>query len=142
MPVTCNVLYYDEEQNLQGATEKTDAQASAYLCEDCTASVKGCVYPFGEIRTGSSQAELSFDSAFSVKTYAGEKLRTLCGGTLTENEQTDEETPALTVMRLADDATVWELAKKFGARSEGIRKINHLTQDEIGSGTLLLIPRK
>ena len=61
--------------------------------------------------------------------------------TLGEKRQVGEDTPSLIIRAVRGEQTLWDIAKANGAAQEDIMAASGLTDPELYSGQMLLIPR-
>ena len=140
VPASVNVLYYDRAGALQGARGRVQAEDTVALAQQGRCVVQAVVEDSGYTAADGGGLEVRYACQLSVQTYAEQTLRTLCGGTLTPEEQRPCDRPSVIVRRCSARCALWDAAKKYGADAEAIRSANHLTGDELPEGQIVLIP--
>ena len=71
---------------------------------------------------------------------AVQQLRTLSGGTLTQNTQMERERPSVVLRACRGDEDIWDVAKRYGTTVAAVREANGLESGEPERDCLLLIP--
>ena len=139
-PVNCNLLYMDENGQLRGLTEKTEAKTEIALNPDAQAEVADRSSGEGYASPGSGGADLRYDMVFEIETFAKESLRSLSGGSLEESGEAAQNSACVILRRARSAQSVWEIAKEYASTVEAIMKANQLESEEVEAGDLLLIP--
>lgn len=139
-PCTVNILYIDNDGALQGLTGRAQAASEIALSQNgvCTARVMAGADGFAA--PGADGAEIRYDVVFELDSSAKETLRSLCAGTLDEEQTRGAPRPSVIVRRALDTQSVWELAKHYGTTVQAIAQANELTGEQAECGQLLLIP--
>ncbi len=138
VPVTLQVLYYDDMGQLQCVTHRTELTEELSLAEDAlcfaTASVGGTpsVLPTG------STLEFRCPVVLDVECMAREDYRSLCGGEIRPIERKKGERPAVVIRRSQSGERLWDIAKAHGTTVEHIRRANHLDSERTEDGILLI----
>lgn len=140
VPVTIRVLGYNNQGELTALTGRTEAVQTMALSD--TAFCRARAVPEGEVYTMLAADGAETRCTVSVETvcFSKNKLRTLCGGVITEQEEPDQDRPSVIIRTMQKDASLWEIAKAYGTTEAGIRAVNHLEGDRLAEDTLLLLP--
>lgn len=140
LPLTCNILYYDAEGNLQGRSMHPTVSFETELNErgGCRMNEIDC----GEVycNAGANGIELRVPVQASVESYANHHLRAVCGGEVTELQHDRARKPAVVLRRTDADEEVWEIAKACRAPLKAILQANGLESPTVPANTMLLIP--
>ena len=139
VPAFVNLLYYDREDALQGASARLSAQSDVALAQEGQCIVQPALLPDTYAAPAPDGAEVRCECQLFVQCFSAGTLRTLCGGTL-EAEPRPASRPAVIVRRAERTAALWELAKAYGACADAIRSANDLTGVEVTAGQIVLIP--
>lgn len=139
VPAFVNLLYYDREDALQGASARLSAQSDVALAQEGQCIVQPALLPDTYAAPAPDGAEVRCECQLFVQCFSAGTLRTLCGGTL-EAEPRPASRPSVIVRRAERTAALWELAKAYGASADAIRSANDLTGDEVTAGQIVLIP--
>ena len=140
LPISCSVLYFDTDGNLQGRTLRPTVRMQTDIAENAqcnVAQVSG-----GELfcAAGNSGISLRLPVRVSVDSFAEQTIRAVSGGEITPTEQTAQRRPAV-LLRLTDrEESLWEIAKSCRADMRLITAANELNGGTVPAGTLLLIP--
>ena len=127
-----NLLYHDEDQNIQGKLLRQPLHTELMRTEGASCSC----FPSQQGEVQIAGAELRIPMRFQCTVTKQDSYRTLCGGTV--EEAAEEERPSLIVRR--GKGQLWEIAKKDRSTVEAIKAANHLDTDELTEEQLLLIP--
>lgn len=132
------MLYYDQEGNLQGATPRWsdtwNVPADPASRVDVTIMSSGI--PQGV--AGGTDISLRSDVVLDAATTMQKGLSMITGLSIGEMTEPDPERPSL-ILRRAGEESLWQLAKESGSTVAAIEKANQL-QDEPEFGRMLLIP--
>lgn len=139
VPAFVNLLYYDRDDALQGASARLAAQCDVALAQEGQCIVQPALLPDTYAAPTPDGAEVRCDCQLGVQCFSGQTLRTLCGGEL-EAQPRPVSRPSVIVRRAEQGSALWELAKTYGASVDAIRSANDLTGDEIAAGEIVLIP--
>ena len=139
VPASVNILYLDEEGQLQSAIVRDQVTASvpAGSCASCTAAVSGSQEGFAAPSGGG--IDVRYDVDLSVCCRCDEALRTLSGGTLTDTGSAPEQF-CVVVKTNSKTQSLWDLAKAYRTSEAAIAQANGITTGEAEQGELLLIP--
>jgi LysM repeat protein len=140
VPANVNVLYLDEQGQLQGGSGKAEASCEIALADTALCRPRAALESGGFAAPGTDGAELRFGAIFEADTFAPQKLRNLSGGTYEPKSEKQEDRPSVVVLANREKQDVWNLAKKYGTTEEAIQKANGLTGPEAEAGIMLLIP--
>ena len=139
VPCTAELLYYDGEGQLQGASVHARAAEKLLLAEnaDCGAAVENAECSASVSADG---AEIRVTMQVCAQCRAQREYRAI-----KSFEYTPEETPqrrrcAVIARRLRDGETLWEIAKANGTSVQAICDANGLDGDAAETDMLLLIP--
>ena len=137
MPGQFQVLWYDENENLQSATARTEEARELPAGEETRFLVS--VTP-GEMPTAGtgSGIELKGESLLEMTATSRRGLSVVTGLTIGEEMLRDHHRPSL-ILRRAGDAGLWQIAKNCGSTVAAIQKANGL-EEEPTPERILLIP--
>lgn len=138
IPGTFQVLYYDEEGNLQGTTTRWSGMWE--LPAGDGASVSGSVQSVSRPQTvvSADQMELWAEVQSEALATAQRGIPMVTGLELGEVMAANPSRPSL-ILRRAGESSLWELAKANGSTMQAIRAANQLS-DEPLDDRILLIP--
>lgn len=139
-PCTVNVLYVDRDGALQGLSGRAQASCEIALSENGVCTARVLAGDDGFAAPGTDGAEVRYDVLFELSSGAKENLRSLCAGTIAEEEKKGDTRPSVIVRRAAQTQSVWEIAKRYGTTVQAIAQANELTGEQAERGQLLLIP--
>lgn len=139
VPASVNILYLDEEGQLQPAIVRDQVTASvpAGACASCTAVVSPAQEGFAAPSGGG--IDVRYDVGFSVCCRCDEALRTLTDGAITATGSAPEQF-CVVVKTNPKTQSLWELAKAYRTSESAIAQANGITTGEAEQGELLLIP--
>ena len=140
VPASVNLLYLDEQGELQGASGRAEALCETALSESGVCYPRACLAAGGFAAPASGGAEPRCDVLLELESTAKQNLRTLSGGTLESSGEKQNGRPSVVLLRSRERQPVWNLAKKYGTTVEAIRQANRLDSEETEAGELLLIP--
>ncbi len=139
VPISCNVLYYDTDDQLQQMVVHTQANWDTELAETCqcrvTAQLEGDCYA----SASGDGVEVRCSVGIVADTYAQEGLRAICGGELLPRED-QGELPSVVICTANPEETFWSIAKSYHTTVEAILQANGLTQETHDTKQMLLIP--
>lgn len=137
LPGMFQVLYYDENGNLAGATARTEENWDMPLGED--ARVAATVLPgVPATAAAGSGIELKGDSVLNLQTTARRGIPMVTELKVGEENTLDPGRPSL-ILRRAGDGDLWQIAKSTGSTVSAIRLANGLEADP-EENQILLIP--
>lgn len=137
LPGLFQVLYYDENGNLAGATARTEENWDMPLGEN--ARVAATVLPgVPATATAGSGIELKGDSVLNLLTTAKGGIPMVTELKLGEENTLDPSRPSL-ILRRAGNVDLWQIAKSTGSTVSAIRLANGLEKDP-EEDQILLIP--
>lgn len=140
LPLTCSVLYYDADGDLQGKTLRPTVRMETQIADNAQCSV--AQVSGGEIfcAAGSGGITLRAPVKVSVDSFAEHAISAVRGGEITPVEEAAQRRPAV-LLRLTDqEESVWEIAKSCRADLRLLTAANELSGASVPAGTLLLIP--
>lgn len=139
-PLCCNVLYVDEDGQLQGQTLRPVARFSLAMeekvgCERATLTL-------GEVQCTAQQGALCLrvPVELCLNSVAQQELRTLRAAEISPQENRGQRRPSVILRRTEREESVWEIAKALQTPVQGIVEANALTDGLVPEETLLLIP--
>ncbi len=140
IPMSCNVLYYDSEGNLQGKTLHPTAKLSTELAESAVCEVSEVTE--GDLYCSASRQQLTLRVPLdiTVDCTAKQQFKAVCGGKIEPFEEKNDHKPAVILRRTDAADSVWEIAKQFHTPVQEILSANQLEEETVPEGTLLLIP--
>lgn len=138
VPGSFQVLYYDDQGNLQCAAARTESQWTAAVDQDARilASIKSGGTP--QIIPSSDGITVKVDAVLDIMTLSGRGIPMVTALEMGELTEPDPYRPSL-ILRKVGNQGLWELAKASGSTVEAIRQANKLEKDP-EAGRLLLIP--
>lgn len=132
------VLYYDEEGNLQSTTGKVAAQMNMFSDPGNVLNI----YPYLAQKPKTSfmgeGMEMECSLGADVTVFSAQALCMVTGLQAGDAVEADPERPSL-VLRRTNGERLWDIAKKHGSTVEAIKNANGL-QDEPDPERMLLIP--
>lgn len=140
IPLMIRVLGYDESGNLMAFTGKTEAVQELAVSDD--AACKAAVSQVGDVYASpvAGGIEARCTAQLSMRCCSRQRLRTLSGGEIETDDQTDKNRPTLIVRTVEKDTSLWNLAKTYGTTVDQIAAANHLSDTVLGEDTMLLLP--
>lgn len=139
VPVYINILYRTTDGTLRCAHERAQVSYAAALAQQaqCSASATIREAAIGLVSGGAEvHAEVQLAPIFT----AAQPLVTLCGGTIEQEEDTQQTQPAVILRMCSSGMPLWDLAKRYATAAEAIAGANHLSGDTVPEDMLLLIP--
>lgn len=137
MPGRFQVLYYDENDNLQSASARTEEQFSMEAGPD--SRVDGAILPGNPpSATAGSGIELRGESILQIQTSARRGIPMVTGLRIGGEREPDPNRPSL-ILRRAGKGRLWDIAKSTGSTVEAIQAANRLSEEPEES-RILLIP--
>lgn len=136
--VACNVVYYDEEGNLQGKsvhlTRTADMElSSAAFCRPATQIA-------GEITTtAGNEVEVRCPVVMRADSFAVQEFRGVCGGELQPAPE-DPDRPSVILRLVGQEESLWTVAKSYRTTVRNIMDANGLKSDSLTGEQMLLIP--
>lgn len=137
-PVSCRVLYYDENGALQGREFRGEAESS--LPADESSRCYGITAPAGRMQYSAAAGEIQGMAALTVSCCAGQPIEAIQGITLGDPVPRSTQRPSVILRRAGGQESLWSLGKTYGSTVEAIRQANDLTADSAPAGAMLLIP--
>lgn len=140
LPMTANILYFDENGDLQGTCAKLETSFQTELADGCScrphAHLAGEAFavPAGE------GVEVRCSVGFTVDSMASQGLRALSGGQLSEECTASADRPSVILRHAKADDTLWSVAKSCRTTADAICKANALEGDSPRLSGMLLIP--
>lgn len=139
LPLQCNVLYYDEQGNLQGKTLRANLHSQTALSEkgQCyvTEICSGDIY----CSTSANAIQVRLPITMTVESSANHCLQAVCGGQITPLEQCERRASVL-LRRTQEQEDLWQIAKACRTSVANILQANGLQEETVEAGTMLLIP--
>lgn len=137
LPGMFQVLSYDENGQLSGATARTEENWDMPMGDN--ARVDATVLPGSPATaTPGSGIELKGESILSLQTTARRGLPMVTELKIGEEKEQNMARPSL-ILRRAGEAGLWEIAKSTGSTVDAIRQANAL-ETEPAENQILLIP--
>ena len=137
LPGSFQVLYYDENGNLNTSMARTEENWDMPLGEN--ARVDATVLPGAPpAASAGSGMELKGESLLSLQTSARHGMEMVTGLKLGEMQEPAANRPSL-ILRRAGDQALWDIAKSTGSTMDAIRQANAL-EGEPEEDRILLIP--
>lgn len=140
VPMTANVLYRDENGEIQGVSARMEASCQTDLAENCVCRPSACLSGEAFAVPAGDGLEVRCTVDFTLDSFSDGALRTLGGGQLGDEPVSDENRPSVILRPAAPDDTLWSLAKQCRTTTEAIREANGLAADSAVLSGMLLIP--
>lgn len=136
--VCCNVLYYDENGDLQGKIVRVNktvdmALSSAAYCRPVT-QITGAL----TTRSG-GDAEVKCPVVTKAMCFAQQEFRGICGGAM-QPLAPEPERPSVILRLVGQDESLWSVAKSYRTTVDNILQANDLTAEQRVGEQMLLIP--
>ena len=140
VPLVIRVLGYDENGTLLSLTEKSEAAQELVLSDSAACRVSAS--QIGELYAAPAAGgvEARCTAQISMGCCSRQQLRTLCGGEIKADDQTDKNRPTLIVRTVEKDIPLWDLAKTYGTTVDQIAAANHLNDTVLNEERMLLLP--
>ena len=140
LPISCSVLYYDADNQLQGRILRPVVRMETEIAENAQCGVAQVSGGETFCSAGSGGISLRVPVRVSVDSFAEQAIRAVSGGEIVPIEETAPRRPAV-LLRLTDqEESVWDIAKSCRASMQLITAANELSGAIVPAGTLLLIP--
>jgi len=138
VPGHFQVLYYDENGNLQCGNGKSESVLN--MPSDPQNNIAGYIRMKGSVQAipGTESMELSGQAELDTAVFTEQGLCMVTGLELGEIREPDPERPSL-VLRRTGEQRLWDIAKECNSTVQAIREANKL-KDEPEEGQMLLIP--
>lgn len=136
--VCCNVLYYDEEDALQGkivrANKTVDmALSSSAFCRPAT-DISGSI-----VTGAGSNPEVRCPVTMRAECFAQQEFRGISGGEMQPIGQ-ESDRPSVVLRLVGQEETLWSVAKSYRTTVDNIMQANDLTSEQLIGQQMLLIP--
>ena len=136
-PGAVQMLYYDEEGQLQAANHKWEGELS-FPADDTVAVDALPGMPQLQLTAGSAGVNVSVQIPVQMMSVTDQGLPMVTGVKVGENRTLSPDRPSL-ILRRAGEDSLWDIARKSGSTMEAIRRANGLESDPV-PGQMLLIP--
>ncbi|MDR0916221.1 MAG: LysM peptidoglycan-binding domain-containing protein, partial [Oscillospiraceae bacterium] len=142
-PVTVKALYSDNDGALRTAVSKFEANTA--LPNANSANV------LAHVSTGRDTYGAASDGAIEIRVpielraneVVSPELSPIASVAYDETAPSDNtQKPSLVIARAKRGDTLWSVAKRYSATREHVRDVNALEDENIGEGSMLVIPRK
>lgn len=136
-PGQFQVLYYDEDRRLRGATCRWEGKGNLPMGENSrvTAVPMG---PEAQTMIGNGSILVKADLPMELTATTKQEIPMVTGVALGQQKKPDPDRPCL-ILRRAGSSSLWDIAKAAGSTMEAIRRANGLT-GEPNPEQMLLIP--
>ncbi len=136
--VCCNVLYYDQNDLLQGKMVRTNktvdmALSSAAFCRPATQITGPIAY------TAGSNAEIRCPVVTQAECFAQQEFRGIRGGEL-QPLPAEEDRPSVVLRLVGPEESLWSVAKSYRTTVNDILQANDLPSEQLNGQQMLLIP--
>jgi hypothetical protein len=138
VPVTLQILYYDDMGELQCITHRTELSEELSLAENALCFASASVSGNPSVLPTGNTLEIRCPVSLDVECMAKEDYRSLCGGEIRPQERKKGDRPAVIIRRSQSGERLWDIAKAHGSTVEHIRRANHLDSDCTECGILLI----
>ena len=139
MPVHVQVLVEDNHGRLSSRIGKGELRCATQAAEGCEFQLRAEGLE-GHAMASSGGMDIQLTGTLCLCTFSGADISEIVGGEVEETEQREKH-PGLVIRRVAQDDSLWSLAKRYRTTAAAIRLANALEEDDALSG-LLLIPRQ
>lgn len=138
IPGTFQVLYYDNEGNLQSGSVRFEEKKELLVSPNAQlhAFISSNGRPQASVSGNGVNARM--DIELNMNTISNQAMNMVTGLDVGELTEPNPARPSL-ILRRAGDEQLWDLAKQCGTTVDAIRQANQL-QTEPVSGQILLIP--
>lgn len=136
-PGAVQMLYYDDEGQLQAASQKWEGDLSVPADEGVTVDAVSGVAQL-QMSAGSTGVNVSAQIPVQMVSMTDEGIPMVTGMKVGENRALSPDRPSLVLRRVGEDS-LWDIARKSGSTMEAIRRANALESDPV-PGQMLLIP--
>lgn len=138
VPGQFQVLYYDENGALQGATARWEGSRQIKADEKVRLQAVPVHAAAPQLALSDGTMTLKMELPLSVTATAQQEVPMVTGITAGEVREPDPGRPSL-ILHRADSRRLWDIAKENGSTVEAIRRANGI-QEEPEPGRMLLIP--
>lgn len=137
-PGMFQVLYYDENSALQGATARWEGKHT--VPGDDSTSVSAVPLPAPDPQLSLSEGSIQLKSELPMAIYSTvqKEIPMVSGLKLSQEQTPDPGRPSLILCRVGRER-LWDIAKSAGSTVDAIRKANGF-EEEPAPGQMLLIP--
>ena len=129
LPATANVLYLDENDELQGTVVRMEAQCSTELADPCTCRPTAALSGEAFAVPSGDGMEVRCTVEFTLDTCAQQSFRALCGGQLSDEPLPTADEPSVILRTVGEEDTLWSLAKRCRTTTDAICMANGLSGD-------------
>lgn len=140
LPLSCNVLYYDETGALQQKNLQTSVTVETELAENGQCAVADVDLGEAFYTVGNGTLAVKIPVAMELECSAEHQLRRVCGGEVSPLAQREEAKPAVLLRFTDGPEEIWDIAKTCRTSVENILSANELSENAVPANTLLLIP--
>lgn len=140
IPVNCRVLGYDANRNICSLSGREEVHYELALEENskCYIQSARASDPYSVVQ--SDGVCIRGDIELIIVSYAGSEMRTICGGKISDNGETEAQIPSVVLRKAVAGTSLWEIGKANRAKPDSIRAANQLDFDYLDHDQLLLIP--
>lgn len=138
VPAAVQLLYYDQEGQLQGASSRWEGSHTLRAHGDTQFSAAVWPQEEAQVQLGAGEVTVKQELPLEVTAFAWEELPMVSGLELGEVRKPDPDRPGLILRRIGEDR-LWDVAKASHSTVEAIRQANGLTE-EPAPNQMLLIP--
>ncbi|MBE6954585.1 MAG: DUF3794 domain-containing protein [Ruminococcaceae bacterium] len=138
LPLRVQLLIRDASDALQEANERLNVEFSLNGSENCSYYTTAAVSDVYAAPV-SGGVEVRCNAMLSVDTLREQSLDCVSAAQRVVQEK-EKERPTMIVCRMEEGQSLWSVAKGCSASVAELMEVNHLQEEEVLSGTLLLIP--
>lgn len=136
-PGMLQLLYYDENGQLQTAAHRWEGSLSLKAGEDAVVTALP-LHGLPQLQSGADSMTLRAEVPVQIISSAGQGMSAVTGLELGEKVHPDPQRPSL-ILRRAGQERLWDLARASGSTVTAIRQANALEADP-EPGRMLLVP--
>ena len=136
LPLSCSLLYYDENGDLQGKILKPSVSAETALSENGSCRITDT--DWGEVFCAAGEVRFPVD--LTLECSAVQSISGVQSGKIEELPEEERHRPSVILRRTCREEDLWELAKACRTPVRNILEANGMEGDVIPADTMLLIP--
>lgn len=139
-PVFAQVLYTDDNGQLQGRSVHATVRGRSALEEHCRCSADSAFVDAPQWSGGAGNSQLRFGLQLTADSYPREPMSVVTGLELGDLRQPDPNRPSILIRRPQGVCSLWDIAKSSGSTVAAIQSANALDSQYADPDRLLLIP--
>lgn len=139
-PVFAQVVYTDENGQLQGRSVHTAVRSRSALAETCRCNADSACVDTPQWSGGAGNSQLRFSLHLTADSYPKEPMNVVSGLDLGNLQQPDPNRPSIVIRRPQGTCSLWDIAKASGSTVAAIQSANCIDSQYADPERLLLIP--